>query len=92
MADEVMPLMLGVSRLCSLVPAIREHDIAIAMPPGNFFIANLYALKVIMLFFGRIFRIVHHWRNTDNLHPFKQHVEILRFLTSVIDAIPFKFC
>lgn len=46
MAGGVMPLMLGISRLSSLIPCVSKHDVAIAVLPGNFFIAKLYALKV----------------------------------------------
>lgn len=61
MAGGVMPLMLGISRLSSLIPCVSKHDVAIAVLPGNFFIAKLYAFKVVMLLFGCIFSIMHHW-------------------------------
>lgn len=61
MVGGVMPLKLGISRLGSLIPCVSKHDVAIAVLLGNFFIAKLYALKVVMLLFGCIFSIVHHW-------------------------------
>ncbi|GEM_PF-3824566 len=63
--------MLDISRLRSLVPCVRENDIAITVLPGDFFIAKLYALKVIMLLFCCVFGVVHDGRNADNLHTFK---------------------
>ena len=82
--------MWGISRLRSLIPCIGKLHVAIAIFPGDFFITKFYALKVIMLLFGRIFGVVHHWRNADNFYAFKQEVEVFRFLSSVVDLIPFE--
>jgi hypothetical protein len=35
--------------------------------------------------------IVHHWRNRNDLHTFKQDIEVFLFLASVINAVPFNF-
>lgn len=87
-ADEVMLLMLGISRLRSLIPCIGKLNVAIAVFPRDFFIAKFYTLEVVVLLFGRIFGVVHHWRNADNSHTFKQDVEVFRFLSCVVDLIP----
>ncbi len=85
-----MPLVLDISRLRSLIPCIGKLHITITVFSGDFFIAKFYALKMIMLLFGRIFSVVHHWRNADNFHTLKQNIEVFRFLSRVINFVPFE--
>jgi len=62
------------------------------MFPRYFFVTEFNNFKMIVLFFGWIFNIMHQQGNAHNLNAFDKYIEILNFLPCIIDMIPFKFC
>lgn len=67
------------------------NDVAVFVSPGDFFVAELNTFQVVMLLFGRLLDVVHQWSDSDQLDVIQRDVEVLHFLTGVVDAVKLKF-
>ena len=63
------------------------NDVAVFVSPGDFFVAELNAFQVVMLLFGRLLDVVHQRSDSDQLDVIQRDVEVLHFLTGVVDAV-----
>ena len=67
------------------------NDVAVFVGPGDFFVTQFYALKMVVLFFRRILDVVHFRAHFHHLHVFEFGVEVLHFLARVVDLVPLEF-
>ncbi len=67
------------------------NDVAVLVSPGDFLVAQLHLLKVVMLLINGILDVVHDRINLHHLHVLKLRIEVLHLLTGVIDFVPLKF-
>ena len=74
------------------IPRVSMDDVSILVGPGNFFVAKFDQLQMVMLFFCRVFYVVHLGCNFHDLDVLQRGVEVLNFLASVIDFVPFELC
>lgn len=68
------------------------NDVAVFVSPGDFLVAELNTFQVVMLLSGRILDVVHKRSDSDQLDVIKRDVEVLHFLTGIVDAVKLKFC
>ncbi|MNV67023.1 hypothetical protein D3C71_1598050 [compost metagenome] len=64
------------------------NDVAVFVGPGDFFVTQLDGFEVVMLLEGRILDVVHFRRDFHHLDVLKFGVEILHFLTRIVDFVP----
>ncbi len=67
------------------------NDVAVFVGPGDFFVAQFDLLKVVMFLERRILDVVHHWIHFHQFDVFQLRVEVLYFLTRVVDFVPLEF-
>ena len=67
------------------------NDVAVFVSPGDFLVAELNAFQVVMLLFGRLLDVVHQRSDSDQLDVIQRDVEVLHFLTGIVDAVKLKF-
>lgn len=66
------------------------NDVAVFVSPGDFLVAELNTFQVVMLLSGRILDVVHQRSDSDQLDVIQRGVEVLHFLTGIVDAVEFK--
>ncbi|AAN81835.1 Hypothetical protein c3390 [Escherichia coli CFT073] len=76
----------------TLIPRVGMNDVAVFVSPGDFLVAELNTFQVVMLLSGRILDVVHKRSDSDQLDVIKRDVEVLHFLTGIVDAVKLKFC
>lgn len=64
------------------------NDVAVFVGPGDFFVTQFNAFKVVVLLFRRILDVIHFRIHFHYLHVFQFGVEVLHFLARVVDFVP----